>query len=131
MISRSVAQIATASMRTSTSALFGTGIGLLVMLSCPGSPSTQARWLSGIGNSLWLVFTPAGAYMIPPKNFLSVKSGHSIGDGVLSAGLCAGIAEFSGEAARRSHDLVAHRCDVLVTGTHCRCRSADRPYDCS
>ena len=50
---------------------------------------------------------------------------------MLSAGLYAGIAEFSGEAARRGHDLVAHRCNVLVTGTHCRCRGTDRPYDCS
>jgi hypothetical protein len=43
MISRSVAQMATASMRTSTSAFFGTGTGFSVRLSWPGSPSTQAR----------------------------------------------------------------------------------------
>ena len=60
MISRSVAQIATASMRTSTSARFGIGTGFSFSTSWPGSPSTQARWLSGIENSL-LVFTPAGA----------------------------------------------------------------------
>ena len=62
MFSRSVAQIATASMRTSTSARFGTGTGLSVRVSSPGSPSTQAFMVSGTG---WLgsVFTPAGAYM--------------------------------------------------------------------
>ena len=49
MISRSVAQIATASMRTSTSALFGTGTGLVFNVSSPGSPSTHAFMLSGIG----------------------------------------------------------------------------------
>ena len=62
MISRSVAQIATASMRTSTSAFFGTGTALSISLSSPGSPSTQAFIMSGIGKSL-LVFTPAGAYI--------------------------------------------------------------------
>ena len=49
MISRSVAQIATASMRTSTSARFGTGTGFSVSDSYPGSPSTQAFIRSGIG----------------------------------------------------------------------------------
>ena len=62
MTSRSVAQIAAASMRTSTSARLGTGTGLSVSVSCPGSPNTQAFMVSGIGNSV-LVFTPAGAYM--------------------------------------------------------------------
>ncbi len=60
--SRSVAQMATASMRTSTSAFFGTGTGLSTSFSCPGSPSTQAFMVSGMGKSL-LVFTPAGAYI--------------------------------------------------------------------
>src|SRR6516162_6254476 len=63
MISRSVAQIATASMRTSTSALRGTGIGLSRKLSSPGPPSTHAFMVSGIGNAP-LVFTPAGRYML-------------------------------------------------------------------
>ena len=49
MISRSVAQIATASMRTRTSAFFGTGTGLSFNESWPGSPSTHAFMLSGIG----------------------------------------------------------------------------------
>jgi len=62
MISRSVAQIATASMRTSTSARLGTGTGLSVNFSSPGSPSTQAFMLSGTGKSL-LVLTPGGAYI--------------------------------------------------------------------
>jgi hypothetical protein len=49
MISRSVAQIATASMRTKTSARFGTGTGFWLSLSSPGLPSTQAFMVSGIG----------------------------------------------------------------------------------
>src|SRR5216684_4244539 len=63
MFSRSVAQIATASMRTSTSAFFGTGTGLSVSASSPGSPSTHAFMVSGMGQS-GLVFTPGGAYML-------------------------------------------------------------------
>src|SRR5437016_5385181 len=62
MISRSVAQIATASMRTSTSARFGTGIGLSISFNSPGSPSTHAFIVSGTGMS-GLVFTPGGAYI--------------------------------------------------------------------
>src|SRR5262245_42428042 len=81
MLSRSVAQIATASMRTSTSAWRGTGTGFCVSASSPGLPSTHAFMLSGIGKSL-LVFTWAGAYMagslrthVPPRrNTLSVGS---------------------------------------------------------
>src|SRR6266849_673016 len=65
MISRSVAQIATASMRTSTSAFFGTGTGLFFKVSWPGSPSTHAFMLSGIGKSAF-VFTPVGAYIRSP-----------------------------------------------------------------
>ena len=49
MISRSVAQIATASMRTSTSARPGTGVGLSRRKSSSGPPSTQAFIWSGIG----------------------------------------------------------------------------------
>src|SRR2546425_5329441 len=63
MFSRSVAQIATASMRTSTSAFFGTGTGLSVSASSPGSPSTHAFMVSEMGQS-GLVFTPGGAYML-------------------------------------------------------------------
>jgi hypothetical protein len=55
--SRSVAQIATASMRTSTSAFFGTGTGLSTSASWPGSFSTQAFIVSGTGKSM-LVLTP-------------------------------------------------------------------------
>src|SRR6185369_4913360 len=62
MISRSVAQIATASIRTSTSARCGTGTGFCPSESWPGSPSTHAFIWSGIGKS-GLVFTPAGAYI--------------------------------------------------------------------
>ncbi len=64
MISRSVAQIATASMRTSTSALLGTGTGFCVNASSPGSPSTQAFMLVR-NRKFGLVFTPAGAYIVP------------------------------------------------------------------
>src|ERR1700676_3351308 len=63
MISRSVAQIATASMRTKTSARLGTGTGFSVSLSSPGLPRTQAFIISGIGKSA-LVFTPGPAYMV-------------------------------------------------------------------
>ena len=63
MISRSVAQIATASIRTSTSARFGTGTGFSVSFSSPGLPSTQARIMSGTGMS-FAVFTPGGAYIV-------------------------------------------------------------------
>src|SRR5262245_30242072 len=62
MISRSVAQIATASMRTSTSAFFGTGTGLSLSDNSPGLPRTQAFIVSGIGK-LGSVLTPAGAYI--------------------------------------------------------------------
>src|ERR1700739_4808199 len=62
MISRSVAQIATASMRTSTSARLGTGTGFFAGLSSPALPSTQAFIVSGIGKS-GLVFTPGPEYM--------------------------------------------------------------------
>src|SRR4029450_11360795 len=62
MTSRSVAQIATASMRTNTSAARGTGPGFSISPSSPGLPSTQARIRSGMGKFL-AVLTPAGAYM--------------------------------------------------------------------
>src|SRR6478752_5550705 len=62
MISRSVAQIATASMRTRTSARPGTGVGFSRKKSSSGSPSTHAFIWSGIG--IWGdVLTPAGLYM--------------------------------------------------------------------
>src|SRR5450432_4193750 len=112
MISRSVAQIATASMRTSTSAFFGTGMVLSVMLSWPGSPSTQAFILSGIGNSLWFVFTPAGAYMVSPDAKLGRS--HRSSDG----GFCLRIriAEFGGQCARGGADFIAHQRNVFVGG---------------
>ena len=47
--SRSVAQIATASMRTRTSARPGTGTGFSRRVSSPGSPSTHACITAGIG----------------------------------------------------------------------------------
>src|SRR5262245_40947153 len=60
--SRSVAQIATASMRTNTSAARGTGTGFSMSASSPGSPNTQARIVAGTAN-LASVFTPGGAYI--------------------------------------------------------------------
>src|SRR5215467_14042170 len=62
MMSRSVAQIATASIRTRTSAGRGTGTGLSTSESRPGSPSTQAFMLEGMGN-LGSVLTLAGMAM--------------------------------------------------------------------
>src|SRR5215470_10158769 len=59
MISRSVAQIATASIRTRTSARVGTGKGLSRRNSSSGPPRTQAFICSGIGKSAEVV-TPAG-----------------------------------------------------------------------
>jgi hypothetical protein len=58
MISRSVAQMATASMRTSTSARFGRGTVFSVSFNSPGSPSTHAFMVVGSGKSA-LVFTLA------------------------------------------------------------------------
>src|SRR5712672_2324850 len=62
MISRSVAQIATASMRTRTSARPGTGVGLSRSRSSSGLPSTHAFICSGTGNS-GNVLTTAGSYI--------------------------------------------------------------------
>ena len=62
MTSRSVAQIATASMRTSTSARPGTGVGLSRRKSSSGFPRTQAFIRAGMENSGDLV-TPAGSYI--------------------------------------------------------------------
>ena len=53
MISRSVAQMATASTRTKTSAGPGCGTGFCAREICSGSPSTQAFMVSGIG--YWLL----------------------------------------------------------------------------
>src|SRR5690349_17351986 len=60
--SRSVAQMATASMRVSTSPRRGTGTGFSASLISPGCVRTQAFILSGTGYS-GLVFTPSGLYM--------------------------------------------------------------------
>src|ERR1700722_14830597 len=62
MTSRSVAQIATASMRTKTSARPGTGVGFSRRKSWSGSPRTQAFICDGTGNS-GDVLTPDGSYM--------------------------------------------------------------------
>src|SRR6185369_17614651 len=62
MISRSVAHIATASIRIKTSAREGTGTGFSSSKSWSGSPSTQAFIRSGMG-SAGEVFTPGGWYM--------------------------------------------------------------------
>src|SRR5512136_2693402 len=62
--------------------------------------------------------------MLPPKILFS-GADRSISDGVLGVGLRPRIAEFSGERARRGHDLVAHQCDMLVAGAHHRGRGTD------
>src|ERR1700744_3870875 len=120
MISRSVAQIATPSIRTSTSAFFGTGTCFSIMLSWPGSPSTQARCFSGTGTSLWLVFTPGGAYIKASKyefaRFLNSAR---------CSGLRVGFAELGRQRARGCGDLVTHQRDVLFARPHGRRRGAD------
>src|SRR5262245_66033083 len=80
MISRSVAQIATASMRTSTSAFFGTGTGFCFKVRWPGSPSTHAFMVSGIGKS-GLVFTPVGAYIGSPLGMAGKLGAAELGFG--------------------------------------------------
>src|SRR5829696_7768525 len=108
MISRSVAQIATASMRRSTSARLGTGTGLVVSFSSPGSPSTHARMLSGTVRSFEVV-TPGGAYMaLAPVLF---------GRGRRPDG---GGAELGGERAHGRGHLLAHQREVLVVRPHGR-----------
>src|SRR5580704_17300956 len=83
--------------------------------------------LSGIGTSLWLVFTPEGAYMLSP-NFL-VEARRSISDGRFW--LRVWFAEFCRQCARRGADLVAHHCDVIVAGAHRGCRGTDGADDSS
>src|SRR5882672_3722593 len=109
MISRSVAQIATASMRTSTSARFGTGTGLSVSLSLCGSPSTQAFMVSGTGIS-GLVFTPVGAYICI---LLEVLAGERAFGGVQSA-------EFGRQRAGGGNDLLAHQREMIFRRAHGR-----------
>src|SRR6266852_4650070 len=90
MTSRSVAQIATASMRTSTSARPGAGTGFCFNASSPGSPSIQAFMCSGIGNSR-LVCTPV---TVSSQTELSHSSRAAAG------------------AARLVHDLKLHLLDL-------------------
>src|SRR5438045_3487077 len=113
--SRSVAQIATASMRTSTSARFGTGTGLSVSFSSPGSPSTHARMVSGTGMSLH-VFTPGGVY---------------IGSSLLlrrcrRMRLRSKPAKLGGECPHRGGDLLAHERQMILLRPHGWRRCADR-----
>src|SRR5215471_2468890 len=69
MISRSVAQMATASILTRTSPLRGTGVRLLLRTRVSGSPRTHACIVSGIGKSA-LVRTPGGEYITNPTQTL-------------------------------------------------------------
>src|SRR5664279_422294 len=78
--------------------------------------------LSGIGNSLWLVFTPAGAYIVSPD---ANDAYRSIGDG--GFGLRVGFAEFGGRRARGGANFFAHQRNVIVGGAHGRRRGADGP----
>src|SRR5262245_11577955 len=97
MISRSVAQIATASMRTSTSAFFGTGTGLSLSISSPGLPSTQAFIASGIGK-LGLVLTPAGAYMLASPHKSDCRENISRAVGIPAAEGAAGMRRINRKA---------------------------------
>ena len=63
MISRSVAQMATPSMRTRTSARLGSGTGFSTSDSSSGSPRTQAFMVSGTGNA-GSTFTSSGCGML-------------------------------------------------------------------
>src|SRR3954447_5376342 len=112
--SRSVAQIATASMRTSTSARFGIGTGFSVSFSSPGSPSTQARIVSGTGMS-FAGFTPGGAYIVV---FLLGRDARG--------GLRSVRAELRGERAHGRDDLFAHQREMAVVRAHRGRRGADR-----
>src|SRR6266481_2040715 len=72
MISRSVAQIATASMRTRASARPGTGVGLSRRKSSSGPPRTQAFICPGTGN--WGdVLTPTGLYIATQPQLLAIS----------------------------------------------------------
>src|SRR6267378_6135652 len=80
MTSRSVAQIATASMRTRTSARAGIGVGLSPKRSSSGPPKTQAFICSGTGD--WSdILTPAGSYIemgpCVPKAYLKLLEGEN------------------------------------------------------
>src|SRR6185312_1477196 len=128
MTSRSVAQIATASIRTSTSARFGTGTVFSTKFSSPGLPSTQARIRSGIGNSLWLVLTPAGAYIVVSGESERAANGPLVSvDRGEAIGLRRRRAELGRQCARRRGDLLTHQREVLVGRPHQRRRGADRP----
>src|SRR6185312_14837891 len=108
----SVAQIAIASMRTSTSARFGTGTSFSISLSSPGLPSTQAFCLSGTGRSL-PVFTPGGAYI----------AASLVRRGLLRAL----VTELGRERAGCGSDFAAHQRQVIFARPHRRRGSADRP----
>src|SRR5215467_15093477 len=73
MISRSVAQMATASILTRTSPLRGTGVRLLLRTRVSGSPRTHACIVSGIGKSA-LVRTPGGEYITNPTQTLTLDT---------------------------------------------------------
>src|ERR1043166_2194963 len=138
MISRSVAQIATASMRTSTSARLGTGTGLSVNFSSPGSPSTHAFMVSGTG-MLALVFTPGGAYIVfsceillSCEHDLFRKPVPTFRDHARlrqrTAGLRPRSAHLGGERADGREDFLAHQGQVRVARPHGRRRRADRAH---
>src|ERR1043165_9146106 len=115
MISRSVAQIATASMRTSTSARFGTGTGFSTSFSSPGSPSTQARIVSVRGMSVE-IFTPGGAYIAIVSLF-----GRDARSGFRPV-----TADFGGERAHGRDDLLTYERQVIVVRAHRGRGGADR-----
>src|SRR5690348_1605167 len=133
MISRSVAQIATASMRTSTSALPGIGTAFSTSESWPGSPSTQAFIRSGMGNS-GAVVTPAGAY-ISCSSFSLRASRVDRDHGSISNRLFviarlqvrAKLAKLRREIARSGDDSLSHQLQTRFGRPHGGGRSTDCP----
>ena len=123
MISRSVAQIATASIRTSTSARLGTGTGLSRGKSSSGSPSTQAFIWSGTGR-LGNVLTPAGWYIGRILIFCGAyrkRAIHAASSSIpkllrpaqLIGGLFGGIQQLLDLAALGTHDGPRSECNRL------------------
>ena len=81
--------------------------------------------MSGIGNSLWLVFTPARCVhqFLPKCNYVPIDQ---IRGGLLVAAAAPGSPNSADSARVAAHDLVAHQRDVLVARAHRRRRGADR-----
>src|SRR4051794_35700593 len=112
MISRSVAQMATPSMRTRTSALFGAGTGLSTSDSSPGSPRTHAFMVSGTGNA-GSSFTLSGCGILrsPPSDVGLGGGEHASDHHRLRE--AAGVATALGALRRRRADVGVRSGDDL------------------